>query len=453
MILIILSALLLILSLVFFISTLIMSANLKRLKNSRNWKLLKKRRRNSVLLALLCLAVGVTLLVAYILPRQRARSMKNGGYDLKSTYASVLASGGDQKAYNYLPVEIQRFGDTFAVRNGRNEWFSFDTIETAPEQTEQKWTYRYGRTLRAAQSTLSGDTALDAHLGEDGRLYLEGQFPFMKYDSHTRTYGGVVASGVSDFYCSGNSIYYITNKGALYAFGFNEYGQLGDTSNRHKVSPVFIRDNMVFATGSATHAMFIDSFGNLYAAGDNGDSELGDGTMNNSSTPIKVMSGVGGAACGNYFTVAMAQNGDVYTCGRTDHGQCGNGTPNGTAKFVKIGENARKVAAAKDTALYMTEDGKVFGWGKNTDHCLVTDDTEFLNAPTLIAENAYDVAIRDGCVAILGRDRTVRLSGNGRKDKKALFETRLDLAASVPEEYVSPFAEDEKKPDISSLGK
>ncbi len=452
MILIIIAAFLLILSVVFFISALIMSANLKRVKTSRTWKLLKKRRRNSVILTLLCLAAGALLLTSYILPRQRVKAMKNGGYDLKSTYTSVLSSGGEQKAYNYLPVEIQRYGDTFAIRNGRNEWFSFDTVETAPDTTEQKWTFRYGKTLRAAQATLGGESVLDIHLGEDGRLYMEGQFPFMKYDSHTRKYGGVIATGVSDFYCSGNSLYYITNNKDLYAFGFNEYGQLGDTSNRHKTSPVFIRENMTAAIGSTTHAMFIDTYGNLYAAGDNGDSQLGDGTMNNSSAPIKVMSGVGGAAVGNYFTVVMAQNGDVYTCGRTDYGQCGNGTSNGTAKFVKIGENARKVAASDDTALYMTEDGKVFGWGKNTAGCLVADDTPFLNTPTLIAENAYDIAIRNGCVAILGRDRTVRLSGNGRKDASALFETRLDLAAAVPQEYVAPYTE-EDKPDISELGK
>lgn len=450
MILIVLATVLLIFATVFLISAVIMGANLKRLRNPRAYKLLKKRRRNTVILTLISFAGGVLLLLSYLLPLYRMNQMKNGGYDLAQTYASVLKNAGEDRAYLYLPTEIEPYGDTFAVRNGRNEWFSYESVETAENSTKQKWLFQCNKTLKAAKINLSGEQVMEIHLAEDGRLYAAGLFPYMKYDGTQKAYSGVLARNVSDFYCSGNTLYYLTDESKLYAVGYNEYGQMGDATNRNKTTPVLIYENVTAVSGSATHAMFVDRFGNVYAMGDNSESGLGDGTMTNAFTPVRVMSGAQSVAVGNFFSVILAQNGDVYTCGRNSEGQCGNGTKNGTAKPVKIAEGAKKIAANGESAAYMTADGTVFAWGKNTDKSLSSGDA-IISKPTQVAQNAYDIAFNNGTLGILTRTRTVMVSGRARSAEKELFQTILDLEAQVPEEYQNPFIE-EDKPDISELG-
>lgn len=452
MLLIVLAVLCLIAGIVFLLSAIIMSSNLKRTRTARGVKILKKRRRSTVVLTLISFALCAALTMMQVVPMIQYNELVGGGYEWDTKYASLLKSSGEQKAYLYLPTAIEPYGDGFVLKNSRNEWFSFENVQNSSDETVWKWVFQGGNSLRVDKINLGGERLMELRLSENGKLYAKGSFPYMQYDSGKKVYDGVIASHVADFFCSGNTLFYITNKGELYSLGFNEYGQMGDSSNKNKTSAVQIKSDITFVSAGATHSLIVDEFGNLYACGDNSDSELGDGTMSNTSTPIKIMSGVDSVAAGNFFSVILAQNGDVYTCGRTTSGQCGNGTKNGTATPLKIAEGAKKVVADNASAAYMTEDGKVYVWGKNKAHGLSAGDSAFLNVPTLAAENAYDIALNDGSLAILTRDRTVLVTGKARTDTKNFTQTILDLSAKVPAEYVSPFKTDEKKPDINELG-
>lgn len=454
MIWIVLSVLLLICGAVFFISAVIMGGNIKRARTPRAKKILARRCRNTAVLTFLFLAGGIALMVAAILPGQRQKALKgDAGYDLAGTYKTTLSAAGEEKAYLYLPSAVYA-GDNgeISLKNERGEWFVYEETENSEGQSAMRWTNRGKKTIRYQTLSLGEERVMTIQLGLDGRLYADGSFPYMSYDGETKEYEGVVADHVSDFFCNGNTLFYLTDQQELYAFGFNEYGQMGDASNRNKTAPVLIKEDIVQISSSATHTLMVDIFGNLYAVGDNSDSQLGDGTMTDANAPVRIMSGVKQAAAGNFFTVILAQNGDVYTCGRTNVGQCGNGTKNGTAKPVKIASGAIKVVASDNSAAYMTKEGKIYAWGKNTDNCFVTDETPFLNTPTLIGENAYDIALTEGALAVLNRERDVLVTGALRPNAKSFIENVLSMSAKVPEEYVSP-VQREEKPDISELGK
>lgn len=451
--LLILSILLILCGAVFLLSAFIMGSNVKRARTPRAKKMLVRRCRSTAILTLLFLAGGISLLVVYLVPmRQQKAIAGDPGYDLAGTYKTTLSAAGEEKAYLYLPSSVYADDGKIGVKNDRNEWFAYEETLNSKGESSMNWINRGRETVRYQSVSLGENEVLTVQLDLSGRLYVNGSFPYMSYDVNRETYSGVLAENVIDFFCSGNSLFYLTDDNKLYAFGFNEYGQLGDASNRHKTAPVLIKEDIVQISSGETHTMMVDIFGNLYAVGDNSDSQLGDGTMTDTGTPIRIMSGVEQAAVGNYFSVILAQNGDVYTCGRTNWGQCGNGTKNGTAKPVKIGSNAIKVVASDNAAAYMTEEGKVYAWGKNTDNCFVTDKTEFLNTPTAIADNAYDIALSEGVLAILTRDRDVLVTGTARPEGKKLSETVLSMDAKVPEDYVSP-VQKEEKPDISELGK
>lgn len=449
----IVSIILILVSLVFGLSTVIMGLNIRRMRTPRAKKRLLWRCIGTGCWTVLLMAGGILLLLQSIRPMRQAKSIRgDAAYDINDTYKTTLSAAGEEKAYPLLPSSVSATDGTVALRNDRGDWFVYEETENSDGEITYRWVNRGMNTVRYQTVTMDDETLMTIHLGQDGRLYVTGQFPYMKFDVNSTVYDGVLAKNVQDFFCTGNTLFYLTKENTLYAVGFNEYGQLGDSSNRHKSTPVLVREDIVQVWSGANHTMMVDVFGNLYSVGDNSDSQLGDGTMNNTVTPVRIMAGVAQVAVGNNFSVVMAQNGEVYTCGRTNWGQCGNGSKNGTAKPMKIGSDAIKVVASDNGAAYMTKNGKVYAWGKNTDQCFVKEDTEFLNTPTLVAENAYDIALTEGSLIVLDRERDIQVTGKLRPEQKKYAEAIFTIDAKVPKDFVAPVQEEEK-PDISELGK
>lgn len=450
---IILTVLASIFGIVFLLSAIIMSINLGRTRTSKGKKILKRRRRNTVILTVISFGTAVAVALVGFLPGYYQNKIcGDAAYDLAGTYKTTLDSSNAEKAYLYLPSAVFADDENVSLRNERGEWFVYEQTQNSEGETLYRWVNRGKNTTKYQKLTLGGEVLMTLQLGLDGRLYADGTFPYMTYDNNRQVYEGRLANNIQDFFCGGNTLFYLTDDQQLYALGLNVYGQMGDASNKNKNSPTFIRSDIVSVAASETHTMMVDIFGNLYATGDNSDSALGDGTMNDVNAPIKIMGGADSAAVGNFFSVILAQNGDVYTCGRNTGGQCGNGTKNGTATPMKIAQGAIKVVAGNTAAAYMTPEGKVYAWGVNNSHCLSLDEAEFFNTPTLVAENAYDIAMTSDSLIILDRERNVVVTGALRQNTSKLTDTILSMGAQVPEEYVSPIKKQEK-PDINELGK
>ncbi len=450
---IIISIVLAIFGLVLLLSAVIMAYNVRRARTPRAKKLLLRRSISTGVLTLVAFGAAAAVFLTGYLPVSRQRALAgDAGYELAETYKRQLDKSGEGAAYLYLPTSIYGIDGTAALRNERGEWFVYEQVENSEGKKEQRLVNRGKNTLRYETVTLSGEQTMTIQLGMDGRLYVDGTFPYMIYDHEKREYSGKLADGVKDFVCNGNTLFYLTETNELYALGLNDLGQMGDSSNKNKVEPTFIKKDIVQVAGAHTHTLMVDIFGNLYAVGDNADSQLGDGTMTDTNAPIKIMGGIKQVAAGNYFSVILAQNGDVYTCGRTTLGQCGNNTKNGTAKPEKIAEGALKIVAAENSAAYMTEKGEVFVWGENKEKCFALDDTPFFNAPTHLADNAYDIALLRDSLLVLDRDRNVQVTGSLRTKKDELFNTLLKMDTVIPKENLLPY-EKEEKPDISELGK
>jgi alpha-tubulin suppressor-like RCC1 family protein len=134
----------------------------------------------------------------------------------------------------------------------------------------------------------------------------------------------------------------IRSDGKLFAWGSNNYGQLGDGTTIDKFSPAQIGTSSwaVVGNGSKYHSIAIRSDGKLFTWGKNANGQLGDGTTISKSSPVQIGTsnwfGVGGGigegkAQGQGlpdtdFTAAIRTDRLLFIWGANNNGTMGNGT-------------------------------------------------------------------------------------------------------------------------------
>jgi alpha-tubulin suppressor-like RCC1 family protein len=184
----------------------------------------------------------------------------------------------------------------------------------------------------------------------------------------------------------------VTSTGQLYSFGENMYGQLGTTTNSGtgKANPVPTLVSLPSGSPPVTEvaagtsfSLAITSSGQLYAFGDNQFGELGSATNNSTTTPnpTPTLVGLPGAsgpvtqiAAGADFSFAITSTGQLYAFGANDRGQLGSPvnnstiTPNPTPTLVNLPSGSGavvKVSAGSRSALVLTSSGQLYGFGEN----------------------------------------------------------------------------------------
>jgi len=153
---------------------------------------------------------------------------------------------------------------------------------------------------------------------------------------------------VTDVAAGGFQSLVATASGQLYAFGQNEYGELGLAANSgtYDANPTPTLVALPGANGTVaqiatgySHSLAATSTGQLYAFGDNDYGQLGNdtgnGTTNANATPTQVtLPGQNGAitqiAAGYFHSLAVTASGQLYAFGNNDDGQLGNDTDNGS---------------------------------------------------------------------------------------------------------------------------
>ena len=140
------------------------------------------------------------------------------------------------------------------------------------------------------------------------------------------------------------------------------------------------------------HAMARTASGKVYAWGYNNDGQLGNGKETTPTTPIQVPlpSGVTatGIAAGGYHSMAIGSDGKLYAWGLNSSGQIGNGTLTTETSPVVVslptGVTATGIAAGLYHSLAIGSDGKLYTWGYNTDGELGHGGTTNLALPRAV---------------------------------------------------------------------
>jgi alpha-tubulin suppressor-like RCC1 family protein len=142
--------------------------------------------------------------------------------------------------------------------------------------------------------------------------------------------------------------------GSLWAWGRNEYGQIGDDKRTMRDVPNRIGADNGWAVVSAgeKHTVALKKDGSLWAWGSNEYGQLGDGTMENSSTPVRIGANNNWTAvtAGSNHTVALKANGSLWAWGDNSVGQLGDGASKYTYRNtpIKIIDSVKVPGIAED---------------------------------------------------------------------------------------------------------
>jgi alpha-tubulin suppressor-like RCC1 family protein len=165
------------------------------------------------------------------------------------------------------------------------------------------------------------------------------------------TQNGVLAGkAVVSISAGAGHSYALCEDGTIAAWGYNFYGQLGNSNTADSSVPVLVNrggvlsgKTVVSVKAGGSHALALCSDGTLVAWGLNSDGQLGDNTAIDSSTPVLVtQSGVLAGktvlaiSAGQSLSLAMGSDGTVAAWGYGDLGQLGNGGTSSSSVPVLI---------------------------------------------------------------------------------------------------------------------
>jgi alpha-tubulin suppressor-like RCC1 family protein len=129
---------------------------------------------------------------------------------------------------------------------------------------------------------------------------------------------------------SGNCHTLALKGGMVWAWGLNNYGQLGIGTYDSSENPVQVNglSGVVAIAGGANHSLALMPDGTVWAWGMNDYGQLGNGTSTTSPSPVQVsgLSGVVAIASGIIHSMALKNDGTVWAWGYNYFGQLGNGT-------------------------------------------------------------------------------------------------------------------------------
>jgi alpha-tubulin suppressor-like RCC1 family protein len=163
--------------------------------------------------------------------------------------------------------------------------------------------------------------------------------------------------------------------GSVWSWGSNRNGQLGDGSTSDSPTPIRVQglpSNIVAVAAGGDHSAALTSDGVMYAWGLNQYGELGDGTTTRHPTPTRVpdLTNVASIAFGPFHAAAVKRDGTVWTWGNNQFGQLGDGTTterHAPVQVAALGTTNSKVALGDWHTLVIRNDATLWTFGFNNE--------------------------------------------------------------------------------------
>lgn len=177
--------------------------------------------------------------------------------------------------------------------------------------------------------------------------------------------GTVIASDAKQVEASNTFAAYIDGSGALYTWGQNYAGQLGNGSDKDSTTPVQVFDGGVkkVSLGNA-FALALMEDGSVYSWGQNNYMQLGyEGDGSAQSSPKKIADSVADIDAGFFHACLLKKDGTVWTCGDNTYSQAGVGDIISCTPLTQILTGIRSISAGSSHNFAIATDGTVYNWG------------------------------------------------------------------------------------------
>ena len=234
----------------------------------------------------------------------------------------------------------------------------------------------------------------------------------------------------------------LASNGEVYAWGYNEYGQLGNNTTSDSLIPVkvlgvggtgYLSDISQIAAG-AYHTVALTNGSQVYAWGYNGEGELGNNSTTDSLVPVQVWGGEQGGtylgdisqiAAGGYHTLALTNGSGIYAWGYNEYGQLGNNLTTNSLVPVQVwgGEQGTtyltdisQIAAGDTHSVALKSDGsRVYTWGQNK-YCQLGNNSIIDSSTPVEVLNASGTApLTDISQIAAGFEYTIALKSDGSR--------------------------------------
>lgn len=218
----------------------------------------------------------------------------------------------------------------------------------------------------------------------------------------------------------------LCSDGSLVSWGWNWYGQLGIGSTAQSLVPVMVDASAFPSPNSVTaiaagqlHSLALCSNGALFAWGHNVAGVLGNGSLSDSLVPVAVnqsgvLSGkvVKSIAAGYNHCLVLCTDGTLAAWGNNSSGQLGNNSTTPSALPVMVdatgvlsGRTVIAIAAGHGHNLVLCSDGSMVTWGQNSGGQLGNNSFTDSHVPVLVNVNvAPGVFVGRSVVAISAGD-------------------------------------------------
>ncbi|RHO96656.1 hypothetical protein DW004_14535, partial [Firmicutes bacterium AF36-3BH] len=279
----------------------------------------------------------------------------NGSQDNKSR--PIQVGGGSSNAMRITHGTVINTTTGIQSKEYKNELITNVTIA----EDEQLHILTDGISLNQSFSLLAGNTQLS-----------QGDVEYTSFNTNIATVGETdgIVTPVKGTY--GTAVIIAKSNG--YSSIIRVKTKPADTDDVKSIA-----SPMVAAGGGYTIALKYD--GTVWAWGYNQNGELGQGNTTSVYSPVQVKSSDGSSyltdiieiAAGAYHNLALAKDGTVWTWGYNYHGQLGNGTTANSSLPVKVKIGGGSVdltgvvsiAAGYYNSFAVRKDGTVWSWGYN----------------------------------------------------------------------------------------
>lgn len=161
----------------------------------------------------------------------------------------------------------------------------------------------------------------------------------------------------------------------IYCWGYNNTGQMGIGTNGNQsktpeMNEFLSTKTIVDVCCGDWHSLALTSTGEVYAWGDNQFGQIGNGSSKTmESTPVKLefeSHSIIAISCGSLHSMALTEKGDVFAWGFNSYGQLGVGNTLDMSKpkLIKMNLSFKKMSCGQNHSLLLTTDGLLYVFGK-----------------------------------------------------------------------------------------